>query len=53
MSQPEANHAPFPVRFSPDELTALRPLQQLYPTLDAAVDRLVVVPGRIANVVTR
>jgi fructose-1,6-bisphosphatase-3 len=39
MSRPEATAASS-ARFSPDELTALRPLQRLYPTVDAAVARL-------------
>jgi fructose-1,6-bisphosphatase-3 len=40
MPQPEANPASPPVRYSPEELTALKPLQRLFPTLDAAVDRI-------------
>jgi fructose-1,6-bisphosphatase-3 len=41
MSQPPSSGSPaLPARFSPEELTALRPLQKQYPTLDAAVDHL-------------
>jgi fructose-1,6-bisphosphatase-3 len=32
--------AGMPARFSPEELTALRPLQRSYPSIDAAVDQL-------------
>jgi fructose-1,6-bisphosphatase-3 len=37
---PSSGSSSLPARFSPEELTALRPLQKQYPTLDAAVGHL-------------
>jgi fructose-1,6-bisphosphatase III len=40
MPEPPSTGGPFATRFSPDELTALRPLQRQFSTLDAAVAQL-------------
>ncbi len=37
---PQASATPLPARFTPEELTALRPLQRSYPSVDSVLDQL-------------